>query len=78
MATTETVTEKAKEVFKKYFPHLKLRLKNPFYNDPDYIKALGESMRPHLTDDIDHLIFSYHGVPERHIKKRDITGEHCL
>ena len=78
MATTETVTEKAKEVVKEYFPHLKLRLKKPFYNDPYYIRALGESMRPHLTDDIDHLIFSYHGVPERHIKKRDITGKHCL
>jgi len=78
MATTETVTEKAKEVIKESFPHLKLTLKEAFYNDPGYVKALGESMRPHLTDDIDHLIFSYHGVPERHIKKRDITGSHCL
>ncbi|MFN1835039.1 ferrochelatase [Balneola sp. MJW-20] len=78
MATTETVTEKAKEVIKEHYPQLNLRIKDAFYNDPMYVKALGESMRPHLTDDIDHLIFSYHGVPERHIKKRDITGDHCL
>ena len=78
MATTETVTERAKEVVNEFFPHLTLKLKEPFYNDAGYIKALGESMRPHLTDDIDHLLFSYHGVPERHIKKRDITGKHCL
>lgn len=78
MATTETVTERAKEIVNEFFPHLKLKLKAPFYNDPDYIKALGETMRPYLTDDIDHLLFSYHGVPERHIKKRDITGQHCL
>lgn len=78
MATTETVTERTKEVIQAHFPHLKLRIKDPFYNDPNYIKALGESMKPFLSDDIDHLMFSYHGVPERHIKKRDITGEHCL
>ena len=78
MATTETVTEKAKEVLKEHFPKLKLRIKDPFYNDPGYVKALAESIKPYLTDDIDHLLFSYHGVPERHIRKRDITGVHCL
>lgn len=78
MATTETVTEKAKDVILEHFPHLNLMIKEAFYNDPLYIKALGESMRPHLSDDIEHLLFSYHGVPERHIKKRDITGDHCL
>jgi ferrochelatase len=78
MATTETVTERTKEVISEFFPHLKLKLKEPFFNDPGYIQALGESMKPHLPDDLDHLLFSYHGVPERHIKKRDITGNHCL
>ena len=78
MATTETVTEKAKEVLKEHFPNLKLRIKDAFYNDPGYVKALAESIKPYLTEDIDHLLFSYHGVPERHIRKRDITGSHCL
>ena len=26
----------------------------------------------------DHILFSYHGVPERHIYKGDVTGSHCL
>ena len=25
----------------------------------------------------DHLLFSYHGIPERHIRKTDITNSHC-
>ncbi|WP_396181659.1 ferrochelatase, partial [Flavobacterium sp.] len=25
----------------------------------------------------DHLLFSYHGVPKRHIRKTDITKSHC-
>lgn len=79
MATTETVTEKTKEVILEKFPQLKMSIREAFYNDPLYIKALGESMRPALVDkSIEHLLFSFHGVPERHIKKRDITGDHCL
>jgi ferrochelatase len=29
--------------------------------------------RPH-----DHLLFSYHGLPARHMRKADPTGSHCL
>ena len=25
----------------------------------------------------DHLLFSYHGIPERHIRKSDVTKSHC-
>ena len=25
----------------------------------------------------EHLLFSYHGIPERHIRKSDITKSHC-
>lgn len=45
----------------------KLKVVPPFYNHPAYISALAESMRPHLNDDFDQLLFSYHGIPERHL-----------
>src|SRR5690606_809786 len=48
------------------------------YEEPNYLEALAESMQPYLQQDFDHLLFSYHGVPERHIHKGDITGNHCL
>ncbi len=35
-------------------------------------------MKPYLNRDYDHILFSYHGVPARHIMKSDITGNHCL
>lgn len=79
MATTETVIEKAKEIWRGKYPSLEVEFKDAFYDDPLYVKALGESIRPYIDEhDIDHLLFSYHGVPERQIKKRDITGSHCL
>ena len=50
----------------------------PYYNQPDYIAALVASAADYLKKDYDHLLFSFHGIPERHIKKSDPTGCHCL
>jgi hypothetical protein len=46
-----------------------------FYNKPDYYKPCRFYKR-HLKVMTDHL-FSYHGIPERHICKTDITKSHC-
>lgn len=78
MATTETIEVLAKEIVKKQFPKIKLTMVPAFYNKPDYIEALSESIQNELTKlKPEHLLFSYHGIPERHIKKSDITKSHC-
>lgn len=78
MATTETIEVLAKEIVKKHFPNIKLTTVPAFYNKPDYIEVLSESIQNELTKLApEHLLFSYHGVPERHIKKSDITKSHC-
>jgi len=51
---------------------------DPFYDESMYIKALAESARPYVEKGFDHLLVSYHGLPERHLKKTDPTGSHCL
>lgn len=50
----------------------------PFYDRPDYIRVLADTVRPALADGFDHLLLSYHGLPERHLTKADPTGSHCL
>lgn len=78
MATTETILVLAEEIRAAHFPKLKITDLKPFYNHPDYIKVLSESIAKHLEGkDYEHLLFSYHGVPERHIRKSDITKSHC-
>jgi ferrochelatase len=78
MATTETITVLAQEIRQQYFPNLKIESVPAFYNKPDYIKVLSNSIKTHLEDkNYEHLLFSYHGVPERHIRKSDITKSHC-
>lgn len=78
MATTETITVKIDEIKEKHFPQITISTLPAFYNKPEYIEVLSNSIRSAMSGkDFDHLLFSYHGVPERHIKKSDITKSHC-
>ena len=78
MSSFETAVEYAREVHaKKKYPFELVFLK-PYYDEPLYIEALAESMKPYLDREYDHILFSYHGVPGRHIRKSDVTGHHCL
>lgn len=78
MSSYETAVEYMKTEKEKYGYTFKLKVVPAFYNHPDYISALAESIRPYLSQEYDKIIFSYHGVPERHIRLGDVTGSHCL
>ena len=75
MSTTETVADKVVEVQKKNFKDLDVKFLKAFYNHPDYIQVLGDSIKNQLPEDYDKLLFSYHGIPERHDKKAVAFGQ---
>jgi len=78
MASTTTILVLAEELRQQHFPEMKFTIVPAFYNKPGYIKALANSIKKHLdTFEYDHLLFSYHGIPKRHIRKTDITKSHC-
>ncbi len=77
MSTVTTVVEKAKEVQEKNHKDINLEFLPVWYNHPDYIEALSESIKENLPEDLDYLLFSYHGVPHSHIFKTDITKTYC-
>tara|TARA_B100001094_G_scaffold134803_1_gene130564 strand:- start:3262 stop:4278 length:1017 start_codon:yes stop_codon:yes gene_type:complete len=78
MASTETILVLAEEIRNDLFPHIEFTNLPAFYNHPDYIRVLSNSIQDYLKGkDWDHLLFSYHGIPERHIRKSDITSSHC-
>lgn len=78
MSSYETAVAKVQDVLDDIAPQVRLVVQPPFYNDPDYIDALLTVAAPHLEDDFDHMLFSYHGVPERHVKATDPSGCYCL
>jgi ferrochelatase len=51
----------------------------PFYDDPGFIDAFAAQGEPILqAERPDHVLMSFHGLPERHMRKTDATGKHCL
>ena len=78
MSSYETAVVRVQEVVAKIAPQMKMTVQPPYFDQPDYIAALVASAADYLKKDYDHLLFSFHGIPERHIKKSDTTGCHCL
>jgi protoporphyrin/coproporphyrin ferrochelatase len=78
MSSFETAVVRVQELKARLAPAMTLRVVSPFFDDPHYIRALVASAEAHLARGYDHLLFSFHGVPERHLRKSDPTCQHCL
>ena len=78
MSSYETAVEYAQKVYAQNNYSFKLTVVPPYFEDPIYIKSLASSIAPYLEQPFDKLVLSYHGIPERHIKKGDVTCNHCL
>lgn len=76
-STTTTVIEEARRVLREQQLPLQLAILPPFFQEPEYLDALVASAQPHLQQGFDHLLLSFHGLPERHLHKLDASG-HCL
>lgn len=78
-AASGSALDRVFEVAGKMWNVPTMRTVAPFYDDPGFIQAFAEVARPVLRDfEPDHILLSYHGVPERQVQKSDPTGEHCL
>jgi len=77
MSTFESVVEKFKVEVQK-FSGMTYQIIQPYYNNKLFIQALHENSKPYLKNKYEHIIFSYHSLPLRHIHKSDITQNYCL
>jgi ferrochelatase len=56
-----------------------LQVVPPFYAHPSFLEAVARVARPVLEDGRwERVLFSYHGLPERQIRKSDASKSHCL
>ncbi|MBU1331349.1 MAG: ferrochelatase [Gammaproteobacteria bacterium] len=76
-STTTTVIEEARRVVRERKLDVQFSVLPPFYDQPEYIDALVQSAQPYLEQPFDHLLLSFHGLPERHLRKLD-PSKHCL
>ena len=74
-ATTASVFHQVKIAAEKWKQRPNLIFVNDLFQEPAFIRAWSIVIAKHLrTDNFDHVIFSYHGVPEKTIKKSDSEG----
>ena len=62
LTSINKVKELKKELNSKSINYI---YKESFYNDQNYIKYLTESISRKLPDNVDYLLFSFHGLPNR-------------
>ncbi len=57
----------------------KLDTVEDFYDEPGFIASWAAVARPELDAfSPDHVLLSYHGLPERQVQRTDESGSHCL
>ena len=78
MSSYETAVVRVKKVAGRVAPGMRIEVQPPYGDTPDYIAALTASARNYLEAGYDHLLFSFHGVPVRHLRQTDPTRDHCL
>ncbi len=78
MSSWETVVVKVYEDAARHAPSMRITSAQPFFQDADYIEALHTVAAPYLAEPHDYVLFSYHGIPVRHLRKADSSRAHCL
>ncbi len=77
MSSWETVVVKVYADAAQLAPKMRVACIQPFYQDADYIDALYTVSAPYLAQPHDFVLFSYHGIPVRHLQKADSSKAHC-
>ncbi|HWZ34602.1 MAG TPA: ferrochelatase, partial [Mucilaginibacter sp.] len=77
-ASTGSVQEKVMNLVKTWQTIPNISFVNSFHNDDLMIQAFAENAQKHQPETYDHVLFSFHGLPQRQIKKCDHTDSYCL
>jgi ferrochelatase len=77
-ASTGSVYEKVMKLVAKWQTIPSISFVNSFHDNPLMIEAFADNGRKHHPEKYDHILFSFHGLPQRQLKKCDHTGNYCL
>jgi ferrochelatase len=68
-STSSTAIEKALAVVREWDPAFPVKLIRHFHDEPSFIGAFAEKIKSYEPALYDHVLFSFHGLPNRHINK---------
>jgi ferrochelatase len=73
-ATTGSAHDEVMRVIRKWWVIPEIQFVSQYYNHPTYIDAFVARGRQYQLDEYDHVLFSYHGLPERQVDKVHVNG----
>lgn len=73
-ATTGSAHDEVMRVVRKWWVIPEIDFVSQYFDHPTYIEAFIERGRQYQLDDYDHVLFSYHGLPERQVDKVHVNG----
>lgn len=75
-ATTGSVHEEIMSIIKSWWVIPEVKLISQYYDHPDFIEAFVQRGKQYNFSEYEHILFSYHGLPERQVDKAHPNG-HC-
>ncbi len=76
-ASTGSVMQDVMEQISQWLTIPHVSFVNSFYNHPLMIKTFVENGRKYQPETYDHVLFSFHGLPQRQLVKSDHSQQHC-
>jgi len=77
-SSTSSSLDRIYEVVRKGWEVLPVDVIPPFFDAPGFIEAFAQTARPVIEEmRADHVLFSFHGIPVRHVKKSDPSSGYC-
>jgi ferrochelatase len=78
-ASTGSAIEKAMSIIQKWWVIPEISIISQFYDNEGYINSIVENASQFNLKDYEHILFSYHGLPERQVDKvyedTDLCGD---
>jgi ferrochelatase len=68
-ASTGSAVEKAMNIIRKWWVIPDIKVISQFWDNEGYIDSIVENTKPFDLKSYDHILFSYHGLPERQVDK---------
>lgn len=77
-ASTGSVHDRVMEIVRTWQAIPDISFINSFYDHPGMIKVFAAHGQKYFNESWDHILFSFHGLPQRQMRKVDVSGVHCL
>ena len=68
-ASSGSAIEHAMKIMSQWWSTPEMSIVNQFWDNAGYIDSIVERAKAFNLDDYDHILFSYHGLPEKHVDK---------